>query len=60
VGLRQNDFQTIASPAAHPDFSTNGGRIEVGFMRLQVVQAGGSGSETRVGIDNYRLVMNRN
>ena len=29
-------------------------------MRLQVVQAGGSGSQTKVGIDNYRLIMYRN
>lgn len=60
TGLTQNDFRTISSPADHPDFSTNGARIEVGFMRLQVVQAGGSGSQTKVGIDNYRLTMYRN
>ena len=60
TGLTQNDFQTIATPSDHPDFSTNGGRIEVGFMRLQVVQPGGSGSQTKVGIDNYRLTMYRN
>ncbi len=60
TGLTQNDFRTIASPADHPDFSTNGGRIEVGFMRLQVVQAGGNGSSTKGGIDNYRLTMYRN
>ena len=59
TGLTQNDFQTIASAADHPDFSANGARIEVGFMRLQIVQAGGSGSQTKVGIDNYRLVMYR-
>jgi hypothetical protein len=34
--------------------------MEVGFMRLQVVQAGGTGSTTKVGIDNYRLTMYRN
>jgi len=60
TGLTQNDFRTIASAADHPDFSTNGGRMEVGFMRLQVVQAGGGGSTTKVGIDNYRLTMYRN
>lgn len=60
IGLTQNDFRTIASAADHPDFSTNGARLEVGFMRLQVVQAGGSGSQTKGGIDNYRLVMHRN
>jgi len=59
TGLTQNDFRTIASAADHPDFSANGSRIEVGFMRLQVVQAGATGSETRGGIDNYRLVMYR-
>jgi len=60
TGLTQNDFRTIASAADDPDFSTNGGRMEVGFMRLQVVQAGGGGSTTKVGIDNYRLTMYRN
>ena len=60
TGLTQNDFRTIATPSDHPDFSTNGGRIEVGFMRLQVIQPGGSGSQTKVGIDNYRLVLYRN
>ena len=60
TGLTQNDFRTIASAADHPDFSTNGGRMEVGFMRLQVVQAGGGASTTKVGIDNYRLTMYRN
>lgn len=60
TGLTQNDFRTIASPADHPDFSTSGARLEVGFMRLQSIQAGGTGSQTKVGIDNYRLVMYRN
>jgi hypothetical protein len=59
TGLTQNDFRTIASAAEHPDFSTNGGRMEVGFMRTQIVQAGASGSTTKVGIDNYRLMMYR-
>lgn len=60
TGLTQNDFRTIANPADHPDFSTNGARMEVGFMRVQVVQPGGSNSQTKGGIDNYRLVMYRN
>jgi hypothetical protein len=60
TGLTQNDFRTIANPADHPDFSTSGARMEVGFMRLQVVQAGGSGGQTKGGIDNYRLTMYRN
>jgi hypothetical protein len=34
--------------------------MEVGFMRVQVVQPGGSNSQTKGGIDNYRLVMYRN
>ena len=60
TGLTQNDFRTIATPSDHPDFSANGGRIEVGFMRLQVVQPGASNAQTKAGIDNYRLVMYRN
>jgi hypothetical protein len=59
TGLTQNDFRTIATPSDHPDFSTSGGRMEVGFMRLQVVQPGASNAQTKVGIDNYRLQMNR-
>ena len=34
--LRQNDFRTIASAADHPDFSRSGGRMEFGFMRVQI------------------------
>ena len=45
----QGDFRTIASAADHPDFRS--GRIEVGFMRLQVGQGA-----TKGGIDNYRTV----
>ncbi|HVQ12934.1 MAG TPA: hypothetical protein VMS40_05060, partial [Vicinamibacterales bacterium] len=59
TGLTQNDFRTIATPSDHPDFSTNGGRMEVGFMRTQIIQAGGGGSQTKVGIDNYSLTMFR-
>jgi hypothetical protein len=59
TGLTQNDFRTIATPSDHPDFSASGSRIEVGFMRVQVVQPNASNAETRAGIDNYRLVLNR-
>jgi hypothetical protein len=59
TGLTQNDFRTIASAADHPDFSANGGRIEVGFMRLYSVQAGGNGGTVKGGIDNYRLTFFR-
>jgi hypothetical protein len=59
TGLTQNDFRTIATPSDHPDFSANGSRIEVGFMRLQVVQPNASNAETRAGIDNYQLVLIR-
>lgn len=50
--LTQNDFRTIASATDHPDFTS--GRIEVGFMRLQVGQG-----TTKSGIDNYRMVLYR-
>ena len=53
--LTQNDFRTLASATDHPDFSRNGSRLEIGFMRLQV----GPGA-TKGGIDNYRLVLYRN
>jgi ABC-type glycerol-3-phosphate transport system substrate-binding protein len=53
--LTQDDFRTIASATDHPDFSRNGSRIEIGFMRLQV-----GGGDTKAGIDNYRLVLYRN
>ena len=53
--LTQNDFRTLASATDHPDFSRNGSRIEIGFMRLQVGQGA-----TKGGIDNYRLVLYRN
>jgi hypothetical protein len=59
TGLTQDDFRTIASAADHPDFSASGGRIEVGFMRLHSVPAGGSGDTRKAGIDNYRLTMFR-
>ena len=58
-GLRQNDFRTLASAAEHPDFSTGGGRIEVGFMRLVTVSAGGPGTTVKGGIDNWRLTLFR-
>ena len=50
--LTASDFRTIASATDHPDFKN--GRIEFGFMRLQVGQG-----DTRAGIDNYRLVLYR-
>jgi ABC-type glycerol-3-phosphate transport system substrate-binding protein len=53
--LTQNDFRTIGSATEHPDFSKSGGRMEFGFMRLQVGQG-----DTKGGIDNYRLVLYRN
>ena len=59
TGLTQNDFRTIASAADRPDFSANGARMEVGFMRLVVVQAGGSGGEVKGGIDNWQLTLYR-
>jgi hypothetical protein len=59
TNLRQDAFRTIASPADHPDFSTNGGRIEVGFMRVVAVPAGGNGVTVRAGIDNWTLTMYR-
>jgi hypothetical protein len=59
TNLRQNDFRTIASPGDHPDFSTSGGRIEVGFMRLVTVPAGGNGVTVKAGIDNWTLTFYR-
>jgi hypothetical protein len=59
TNLRQSDFRTIASAADHPDFTANGGRIEVGFMRLVSVPAGGNGVTVRAGIDNWTLTMYR-
>jgi hypothetical protein len=59
TNLRQDDFRTLASPADHPDFSTNGGRIELGFMRLVTVPAGGSGVTVKSGIDNWTLTLYR-
>jgi hypothetical protein len=59
VTARQNDFRTLASPSQHPDFSTAGGRIEVGFMRLVTVPAGGSGTTVVGGIDNWQLTLFR-
>lgn len=59
TGLRQNDFRTLASASDHPDFSTTGGRIEVGFMRLHSVPAGSPGGTMKGGIDNWRITFNR-
>jgi hypothetical protein len=58
-GLTQNDFRTLASASEHPDFSTAGGRIEVGFMRLHSVPAGNAGGTRIGGIDNWRLTFHR-
>jgi hypothetical protein len=57
--LRQNDFRTLASASEHPDFSRTGTRIEVGFMRLHTVAAGGPGGTRLGGIDNWRLTFVR-
>ncbi|HEU4691728.1 MAG TPA: hypothetical protein VFS23_25365, partial [Vicinamibacterales bacterium] len=59
TNLRQDNFRTIASPADHPDFSANGGRMEVGIMRLVTVPAGGNGVTVKAGIDNWTLTMYR-
>ncbi|HZM92994.1 MAG TPA: hypothetical protein VFB92_06220 [Vicinamibacterales bacterium] len=57
--LRQNDFRTLASGSDHPDFSSTGTRIEVGFMRLHTVPAGSPGGTRLGGIDNWRLTFHR-
>jgi hypothetical protein len=57
--LRQNDFRTLASSSDHPDFSSTGTRIEVGFMRLHTVPAGSPGGTKLGGIDNWRLTFVR-
>jgi hypothetical protein len=59
TGLRQNDFRTIASASEHPDFSSSGARIEVGFMRLVTVPAGGGADNQTGGIDNWQLTLHR-
>lgn len=59
TGLTQNDFRTIASASEHPDFSATGARMELGFMRLHTVAAGGAGGTRTGGIDNLRLTLNR-
>jgi hypothetical protein len=59
TGLRQNDFRTIASASDHPDFSATGSRIDVGFMRLVTVPAGGGPDNKIGGIDNWRITFNR-
>lgn len=58
-GLTQNDFRTLASASDHPDFSSSGSRIDVGFMRLHSVP-GGSAPETKIGgIDNWQITLYR-
>lgn len=59
TGLTQNDFRTLTSASEHPDFSSGGSRIEVGFMRLLVVPAGSSGRTVAGGIDNWRITLHR-
>jgi hypothetical protein len=59
TNLRQDDFRTLASAADHPDFSSGGGRMEVGFMRLVTVPAGGNSVTVKGGIDNWTLTMYR-
>jgi hypothetical protein len=57
--LTQNDFRTIASPADHPDFSARGTRIDVGFVRIVTVPAGGGADNQVGGIDNWRITFYR-
>jgi hypothetical protein len=59
TGLRQNDFRTIASPSDHPDFSATGSRIDVGFVRIASVPAGGGADNLVGGIDNWRITFYR-
>lgn len=58
-GLTQNDFRTLASASDNPDFSSSGGRIDVGFMRLHSVPAGGAQDRKVGGIDNWRITLYR-
>jgi hypothetical protein len=57
-GLTQNSFRTLDSASDHPDFSANGSRIEVGFMRMVSASSGGSGKIVG-GIDDWHLTLNR-
>jgi hypothetical protein len=59
TGRTQNDFRTLESASEHPDFSTSGGRIEFGFMRLHSVAAGSPGETSKGGIDDWRITLNR-
>ena len=58
-GLTQNSFRTIASDSDHPNFSTSGSRIEVGFMRQHSAAAGNPGGTRTGGIDNWRITLHR-
>lgn len=59
TGLREDDFRTLASASDHPDFSSSGSRIDVGFMRLHSVPGGGA-QETKIGgIDNWTITIYR-
>jgi hypothetical protein len=58
-GLTQNDFRTLASASEHPDFSSSGARMEVGFMRMQSLPSSGTGGTWKGGVDNWRLTLNR-
>lgn len=56
VGLRAVDFNRWPNaPAAHPDFSTNGSPIEVGFMRGNSTYSGGY--TIAAGIDNWSFTI---
>lgn len=54
--LTATDFRTLASAAAHPDFSPTGGPIQIGFVARN--DNGGFTTSRACGIDNWITTIN--
>jgi sugar lactone lactonase YvrE len=56
TGLVASDFHSASDPSVHPDFSSSGSPIELGFYRANSEPSQWSAT-TRVGIDNWSFAV---
>lgn len=56
-GLTAQDFGLVDDASIHPDFSTTGSSLEVGFFTGASTGIGGNGSSVDGGIDNWSFVI---
>ncbi len=58
-GLTAASFELVDNPSVHPDFSSSGSPLEVGFFTGASTGIGNEGSSVDGGIDNWNFVIHQ-